>query len=51
MPPSIYLFQRNLERYARDSEHLRLEIRTTLYHEVAHLLGYDEDEVDAMGLG
>ena len=47
----IYLFQRNLERFADDEEHLREEIRTTLFHEIAHLLGWDEDEVEAMGLG
>ncbi|MCP3920187.1 MAG: metallopeptidase family protein [bacterium] len=50
-PPVIYLFQRNLERMANDREHLAEEIRLTLYHEIGHLLGLDEDEVDAMGLG
>lgn len=51
LPPRIHLFQRNLERVARDEAHLREEIRVTLYHELGHALGFDEDEVDEMGLG
>ena len=51
LPPTVYLFQRNLERAARDEEHLIEEIETTLYHELGHALGFDEDGVDAMGLG
>lgn len=51
LPPTIYLFQRNLERSCRDEEELREQIRITLFHELGHLLGLDEDEVDAMGLG
>lgn len=50
-PPTIYLFQRNLERAAPDRETLEREIAVTLFHELAHKLGFDEDEVDAMGLG
>lgn len=50
LPPTIFLFQRNLERIATDPEELRDEIRVTLYHELGHALGFDEDGVDAMGL-
>jgi predicted Zn-dependent protease with MMP-like domain len=50
LPPSIYLFQRNLERMAQSEEDLGIEIRVTLFHEIGHLLGLDEDEVAAMGL-
>ena len=50
-PPTIYLFQRNLERSASGAEELIEEIRVTLFHEIGHLLGLDEDQVDAMGLG
>jgi len=50
LPPSIYLFQRNLERMARDEEHLTEEIRVTLFHEIGHLLGLDEDGVAELGL-
>lgn len=50
LPPTIYLFQRNLERAAHDEEELAEEIKITLYHEIGHLLGLDEDEVAALGL-
>ena len=50
LPPRIFLFQRNLERAARDRVALREEIRVTLYHEIGHLLGFDEEGVAEMGL-
>jgi predicted Zn-dependent protease with MMP-like domain len=49
-PSSIALFQRNLERYARDREELLEEIRVTLLHEVGHFLGLDEDQLRELGL-
>jgi predicted Zn-dependent protease with MMP-like domain len=51
MPPTIFLFQRNLERASRTQSELCAEIRTTLYHELGHALGFDEEGVDRMGLG
>ncbi len=51
MPPTIFLFQRNLERVSPDESVLREEVRITLYHELAHALGFDEEGVDDMGLG
>jgi len=50
LPPTIFLFQRNLERAARSKGELVREIRTTLYHELGHALGFDEEGVDALGL-
>jgi len=47
----IHLFQRNLERESRDDEALADEIRITVLHETAHYFGYDEDDLDRMGLG
>jgi predicted Zn-dependent protease with MMP-like domain/Flp pilus assembly protein TadD len=50
LPPSIVLFQRNLERFARSRAELAEEIRVTLVHEVGHFLGLDEDELYERGL-
>jgi predicted Zn-dependent protease with MMP-like domain len=50
LPPRILLFQRNLERFASDPQELRDEIAVTLYHELGHYLGLDEDDLDALDL-
>ena len=50
MPPTIFLFQRNIERASRDQDDLSEQIEVTLYHEFAHLLGFDEEGVDEIGL-
>ncbi len=51
LPPTIYLFQRNLERLCTSTDELEEEIRVTLYHELGHALGFDEEGVEEMGLG
>ena len=50
LPPTIYLFQRNLERLCTSAAELEEEIRITLYHELGHALGFDEEGVEEMGL-
>jgi predicted Zn-dependent protease with MMP-like domain len=50
LPPRIFLFQRNIERAARDRGELVEQIRVTLFHEVGHMLGFDEEGVTALGL-
>mgnify|MGYP000635370328 CR=1 FL=1 len=49
-PGAIFLFRRNLLRACSDREELENEIRITVQHEVGHLLGLDEDELDEWGL-
>jgi predicted Zn-dependent protease with MMP-like domain len=49
-PGAIFLFRRNLLRACSDREELAREIRVTVQHEVGHLLGLDEDELEDWGL-
>ena len=48
--PVVYLFQRNLERATRERDELCEQIAVTLYHELGHLLGFDEEGVAGLGL-
>lgn len=48
----IRLWLENIEDYAGgDPEIFRDEVRTTLLHEIGHVLGWDEDDVAERGLG
>ncbi|MCA8963077.1 MAG: metallopeptidase family protein, partial [Planctomycetes bacterium] len=49
-PPTIYIYRRNLERFATSPEDLREQVRVTLLHELGHHLGYDEEDLDQLGL-
>ena len=50
-PGAIYIFRRNLLRTCEDLDELKREVRITVQHEVGHLLGLDEDELEEWGLG
>lgn len=49
-PGVIFLFQKNLERMCPDRPSLEDEIRITVWHELAHYLGFDEDDMEELGL-
>ncbi len=49
-PSSIVLYQKNLQRFARDRTDLREQIGITLIHEVGHFLGLDEEQLWERGL-
>ncbi len=49
--PRIRLFLDNLYDYAGSDEHeYRMEVRITYLHELGHYLGWDEEQVEALGL-
>lgn len=50
-PGIILLFQKNLERACASREELVEQITITVFHEVGHYLGMDEDEIHGRGLG
>lgn len=49
LPPRIIVFQRNLENCCRNRRELVREIGITLRHEIGHLLGMEEDDLEDAG--
>ncbi|MCL2005410.1 MAG: metallopeptidase family protein [Planctomycetaceae bacterium] len=57
VPTSVTIFRRGIVSASRDERgkvcrsELREQIRITVLHELAHLHGMDEDEIDKIGYG
>ncbi len=50
--PHIRLWLENLWDYSEEKEDVfREEVRVTLLHEIGHLLGWDEEDLEERGLG
>ncbi|HYQ95605.1 MAG TPA: metallopeptidase family protein [Candidatus Eisenbacteria bacterium] len=47
----VLLFQKNLERAGRNRQEVSKEMKITLLHEYGHYLGFDEEELEHLGLG
>jgi predicted Zn-dependent protease with MMP-like domain len=50
-PDIIYIFREPLEDYCRSRRELVEEIEITVVHEIAHYLGFDEAQLQALGYG
>ncbi len=50
-PSKITIFQKPIEEAVNTREDLDEEVLKTVWHEVGHFWGFDEDEVADMGLG
>ena len=50
LPDRIYLFRGPLMEDFPDTEELAEQIRITLVHELGHMIGFDEDDLEARGL-
>jgi len=50
LTPRIHLFRRAHEHHCGSRPEMAAEVRRTLFHEFGHYLGYDEDDLTAMGL-
>jgi len=51
LSPQIFLFYKNIARVAVDREELEREMRETLFHEIGHYAGMDEDRIRAWERG
>jgi predicted Zn-dependent protease with MMP-like domain len=51
LPDVITIFQESIERTSRDINELAEQVRTTVFHEVAHYFGFSDSELGEMGLG
>ena len=49
-PDVVLLFQRNLERAGTTRAEVAKEIRITLLHEYGHYLGFEEEDMERLGL-
>lgn len=49
LPDRITLYQRNIERMCRTREQIIREVRTTVFHEVGHHFGLEEEDLVALG--
>jgi predicted Zn-dependent protease with MMP-like domain len=49
-PDRITVFQGPLERAFRTRAEMREQVRVTVLHELAHHLGFEEDQLERMGL-
>lgn len=49
LPDRIVIFRGPLLRHCRDEADVISEVRITVWHEVAHFFGIDDDQLDAWG--
>jgi predicted Zn-dependent protease with MMP-like domain len=49
-PDVVLLFQKNLERAGHNRAEVAKEIRITLLHEYGHYLGFEEEDMERLGL-
>ena len=51
LPDRVTLFQRPLEAMCATAQELQFEIQTTIVHELAHHLGWGDEDIHRMGFG
>jgi len=51
LPPTIYIFRKNLLRACADRDELAEQVAITVQHEVGHMIGADEKTLEDWGLG
>jgi predicted Zn-dependent protease with MMP-like domain len=51
LPDLITIFQEPIEWACRSADELERQVRTTVIHEIAHYLGFSDEELGKLGLG
>lgn len=51
LPDRITIFKRSIERDFPERQDMIQCIRDTVIHEVGHFFGFDDDDLDRMGIG
>lgn len=51
LPDRITIFKRSIERDFPDRAEMIKCVRETVIHEVGHFFGFDDDDLDRMGIG
>ena len=51
LPDRIIIYRRPLERISASSQELRENVRLTVFHEVGHYFGFDEEELQRFEKG
>ena len=51
LPDVIYLFHHNIEHEAGDRREMLEQIAITVYHEVGHYFGFDDDQLEELDFG
>ncbi len=49
LPDRITIYQHNIERMCDTREQIVDQVRTTVFHEIGHHFGLDEDDLDELG--
>lgn len=48
LPDKITIFQESIEHFANTPQEIEREVRNTVWHEVAHYFGYDDEAIDTL---
>ena len=49
LPDRITIYQNNIERMCRNRAQVIRQVRKTVFHEIGHHFGLDEDDLDRLG--
>lgn len=51
LPEAIFIYKDTLEAISQDVEELRHQVKTTVFHEVGHYFGLEEEDLHRLGWG